>query len=575
MMMILLLLTGLFSTTSWCIDQPITKHPRVIEVEMMLSREAMIFLQQRIPNGQVYVNVDIDPLRRNAGVKNEQLPYFYSEDEVGDEWDALDTPIVMLLSRIKRATIKVEVPASITDPELADLKEKLYEQLKLIPIRDMITIQRKAAPVKPTADNKDYTLYYFIAGMAGLIFLGLFLSLRFGSKGTVAATGTASAAQGSSSASAPISPRSNNNNNNNNGSKSSGNASGNVNSKINGDINFKDSLRAADMLKEKLNNVVNSPIFPLLSDMLILDELAEKSLSSFGSFVFEMPRKNQQKIFFRGRSDKWFRGYIEASSVDMDCFVAVEKMLRNRNASGSEKWEDLLIQVWRLGAEAPMFLKQISMEDSFTILSYLPKSFSVPTAKKAFPGAWARILGSREHNPIEDETKIEDYFERTLSLKPFFSFKSIDEYKKDLELVNYLRTTSIKDEEEIYESLSSESQVHNIRPPFYSIFKSEPEDFKHLFEQFELYDWAVAAINSPRDYMKRITSELDEKKKYIFSTYLKQLDETQVSLQEQIDLRDEMANKYRQIMVHKKTAVKAGNEETKEDEANENTLRAA
>ena len=75
--------------------------------------------------------------------------------------------------------------------------------------------------------------------------------------------------------------------------------------------------------------------------------------------------------------------------------------------------------------------------------------------------------------------------------------------------------------------------------------------------------------------MKIITSELDEKKKYIFSTYLKQLDETQVSLQEQIDLREEMANKYRQIMVHKKTAVKAGNEETKEDEANENTLRAA
>jgi hypothetical protein len=380
LMILLLMFASLFSVTSWSFDQQITKHPKVIEVEMMLSKEAMNFLQQRIPNGQVYVNVDIDPLRRNAGVKNEQLPYFYSEDEVGDEWDALDTPIVMLLSRIKRATIKVEVPASITDPELADLKEKLYEQLKLIPIRDMITIQRKAAPVKPVADNKDYTLYYFIAGMGGLIFLGLFLSLRFGTKGTVAATGTASAAQGPSSASAPISSRSNNNNN---GTKSSGNASGNVNSKINGDINFKDSLRAADMLKEKLNNVVNSPIFPLLSDMLILEELADKSLSSFGAFVFEMPRKNQQKIFFRGRSDKWFRGYIEASSVDLDCFVAVEKMLRNRNASGSEKWEDLLIQVWRLGAEAPMFLKQISMEDSFTILSYLPKSFAVPTAKKA------------------------------------------------------------------------------------------------------------------------------------------------------------------------------------------------
>ena len=114
---LLYLIVTLLSASAFGQDQFMSKHPRVIEVEMMITKEAMTFLQQRIPSAPVYVNVDIEPLRRNAGVKNEQLPYFYSEDEVGDEWDSLDTPIVLLLSRIKKANIIVEVPSSTSDLE--------------------------------------------------------------------------------------------------------------------------------------------------------------------------------------------------------------------------------------------------------------------------------------------------------------------------------------------------------------------------------------------------------------------------------------------------------------------------
>ncbi len=567
----LFLISTLFtSVASWAQDQAMGKHPKVIEVEMLISKQAMTFLQQRIPTGPVYVNVDVEPLRRNAGVKSEQLPYFYSEDEVGDEWDVLDTPMVLLLSRIKKATIKVEVPNNTTDFELSDLKEKLYEQLKLIPGRDSITIDRKAFVAKPTTESKDYSLYYFIAGMALITFGGLFVILRFGVKHHGAPASASAPASTSSSATAGMPARAHAS-----GGKSTFQASGLVNSKVNGDINFKDSLRAADMLKEKLHGVINAPIFPLLSDLLILEELSEKSLSSFGAFVFEMPRKHQQKVFFRGRSEKWFRGYVEAASVDMDCFLAVEKMLRSRNATGSEKWEELLVQVWRLGDEAPLFLKQIPAEESFTILGHMPKAFSVPTAKKAFPGGWARILESKEYSAMEDEDKLADYVERTLQLKPYFSFKSIDEYKKDLELVDYLRTTSIKDEEDIYESLSSESPIHNLRPPFYAVLKAEPEDFKEIFSQFDLSDWATVVINSPRDYLKRITNELDEKKKYLFSSYLKQLDENPVSAKEQIELREEMGKRFHQLMLSKSMNKNNTNKKDKEDDNNDNNSQAA
>jgi hypothetical protein len=566
------LLSLLLTLTSsvWSQDQGfVEKHPKVIEMEIMLTKEASTFLQRRIPTEQFYVNVDVTPLRRVQAGKDEQLPYFYSEDEVGDEWDAIDTPLVLLLSRIKKATIKVEVPDHLSDTEIGDLREKLYEQLKLISGRDTINIERKVMAIsKPANLNNDYSLYYFITGIALVIFFGLFLSIKHSTKN---ATGASSAATNSPPAQAtPSMPM----RSSSSASLKMNSGSMTTNSKVNGDINFKDSIRAADALREKLHGVVNAPVFPLLSDMLILEELSEKSLSSFGAFVFEMPRKHQQKIFFRGRSDKWFKGYVEASSVDMDCFLAVEKMLRSRHVAGSEKWEELLVQVWRLADEAYLFLKQIPADEAFNLLAHLPKSFAVPAAKRSYPGGWARVLEPIDYKPIDDEAKVEDYLQRTLQLKPYFSFKSIDEYKRVLELVDYLRATNIKDEEEIYESLSFDSPIFNIRPPFYVIFKAEHEDFKFIHDQFQMEDWAIALFNSPRDYMKKVTNELDDKRRYIFSMVLKQLDENHPTQIEQSDLREEIAKVFKTYMTNKKMH-KAEISEQKGSEVNEKDLPAA
>lgn len=273
-------------------DQNFSKNPKVIEVEMHLTKEATAFLQQRLPNEQVFVNVEVDPLRRKSGDKSEQLPYFYSEDDSADEWDAIDTPMIILLSRIKKANIKIEIPNTIGENETADLKEKLFQHLKLIPGRDSINVEKKASISKPLS-SKDFTTYYFAAAIAVFSIISMFFIIRYGLKAFPQNNAGAENAQAAASAPAAAMPSM---------SKSSGpakpmNASTIYNSKVNGDINFKDSIRAADLLKEKLHGVVNSPVFPLLSDMLILEELANKSLNSFGAFVFEMPRKHQQKVF--------------------------------------------------------------------------------------------------------------------------------------------------------------------------------------------------------------------------------------------------------------------------------------
>jgi hypothetical protein len=540
----------IFSTmSSLALAQDSTeKNPKVIEMEIMLTKEATNFLKQRIPTEPFYVNVEVTPLRRGLGSKNEQLPYFVNEDAIGDEWDSLDTPLVLLRARIKRAEVKVELPDTLSENDIGDLRNKLYEQLKLIPGRDPINITKKASTIAPPPQAKDYTLYYFMTGLSVIIFAGLFISLKFGPK-PQEKTGAANAsAAAPTMVAAPPMPTRSSSPMTFNGAESSKRGPG-------GDISFNDNIRVVEIVKEKMHGVINASNFPLLSDMLALDELCEKSLGSFGAFIFEMPRKNQQKVFFRARSDKWPKGYIEATTVGMDCYVIVQKMLRNRTASGPEKWEELLVQIWRLSNEAHLFLKYIPIDDAFAILAHLPKSFSLPIAKKTYPGGWARVLETREYTPIEDEAKLTDYLDRAMQLKPYFSFKTIDDYKKDLELVDYVKNATVKDEEEIYESLSPDSHLISIRPPFYVILKSSEEDFKYVFNQYSLSDWAIAVFNAPRDYIKKIRAELDDKKRYIFSTYLKELDETPPALGQQGSLREEIANTFKTHMIQKTAQV--------------------
>lgn len=545
--------------------QTADKLPKVIEMEMFLTNEATKFLESRIVSDKkIFVKASVDPILRNKDDNNdkEDLPYFISEDDtVLDEWKVLETPIIVLLSRIKKANITVEIQADLTDSEYMDLKDKLYEHLKLVPLRDNIEFIKK--PLIKNY-NKDYTTYIFgfiltLMGLIGLYFV-LKLSNRHNAKESNSTTNTAS--------NLPAPAISIPNNVNNSKSSFKNISSGSFNSKVQGDINFKDSIRAADMLKEKLHVIVNAQVFPTLSDMIVLEELANKKIDSFGAFLSEMTKKSQQKVFFKAPTDKWFKGFLEAGTVDLDCFMAVEKMIRLRGSQNFvEKNEELLIAVWRLGEEDSVkFFKNIDKEDAFTILSQLPKQMSVPCAKKSFPGGWARILENEEYKEIDLE-KMDKYIAQTLEIKPYFNFKSIDEYKKDLELIEYLKRASLIDEEEIYESLKSTSHLFDIRPPFYKIFKADEDLLKDFVNQFELNQWAIVLFNAPKNYVSLIKNCFDEKKKYLFSNYMKHLDENEFDYQIQNNIRENMAKIYYQnqknILLFKKN--NKGNENNEND----------
>lgn len=249
------------------------KLPKVIEMEMFLTNEASKFLESRIVSDKkIFVKASVEPVLRNKNDNNEKedLPYFISEDDtVLDEWKVLETPIIVLLSRIKKANLTIEIQADLTDSEYMDLKDKLYEHLKLVPLRDNIDFIKK--PLIKNS-NRDYPLYGFgtILTIFGLI--GLYFVLKLSNKNHTKEI-SPSATATPNMAVQPMSMPSGGNNQKNSYKNIS---SGSFNSKVQGDINFKDSIRAADMLKEKLHVIVNAQVFPTLSDMLVLEELANK-----------------------------------------------------------------------------------------------------------------------------------------------------------------------------------------------------------------------------------------------------------------------------------------------------------
>lgn len=541
-------------------DEMLGKHPRVIEMEMMLNNEAANFFQRRFPNEPFSVNTEVIPLRRlKSSASGERLPYYTSDEEIIDEWDSPEFTLENLFSRIKQVNLKVDVPHHFSDEQIQDVKDRLIPFLKLIPGRDVIAVERK--DIGTISKDKSSTLWYVLAASL-FILASFYMMLTFFSKSFKAHQDQKTQTNNGANSSIPSAPSVSMptpSSSNDQMQKSS----------LQGDINFRDPTKTLEIIQNKIKDLTGHGHFPNLLDMVCLEELAEKSSSHFGALIYEFPAEYQEKIFSRGRMQSWYKGYTQPSSINNDCLSCLDQMARRRQTSGNHQWEELLIQVWRLKHEAVRFLKQIPQEDAFAILFKLPKNFSVPVAKKAFPGAWAKILGNKETEAIKDDIKIKNYINIASQINPYFDYKSVDRFRKDLELIAFLRTASLKDEEEIYESVDEQSIVHQLRPPFYKIFKNSSDSIKMMIDHFSLDQWALALLNAPREYIREVFNNLDDKKKFLFSAYLKQFDERVPHPEAQGEIKEKIAAHFESLMKIKENQKKNKDNNQQSDQDDE------
>lgn len=166
-------MTFLFSFQSlWAVD----KHPRVAELEDKIKKDADSYLEARFPGLPFSVTVSIDPLRRsfnsNYNPKGEVLPYYaLDEENIQDEWDDPTVTLYSLINRVKKIYVTVQVPESLNEEELAEVKISLSQVLRLLPARDTIEITKRKWTLMPNL----MTYALSVIGIILLLLLGMFI----------------------------------------------------------------------------------------------------------------------------------------------------------------------------------------------------------------------------------------------------------------------------------------------------------------------------------------------------------------------------------------------------------------
>ncbi len=527
MKFILCILVSLFSFSAFS-QAPQLDHPRVIELEDKMVKEASSYFARRYPGEPFFIQVKIQPLRRvpvkgNNGEEN--LPYHDADsEEIVDEWDDPTTSLSFLRNRVIKVFIDVSVPLNFEEQKLADIKQELSVYLRLIPYRDEVKIEKKLKVSEQATPNY---IFYIVGGFIGAaILLGLMMRWSVGSIKTP--NNISNAPQGIPTPSMPSATAQ--------ASARSGKTD------VQGDVTFHDPIKTLDIVHIKLNQIEQSKTFPTLKDVIALDSLCQGNPVNLGSLIFEFSQESQKTIFKMGRNTNWLQAFSSSGMINQTCMKTLDVMTRERDFCANDRdWEDLLIQVWRLGDKAVNFFKTIDSEHAFIILNLVPKSFSLEIAKKAYPGSWGKLLENRNANVVIDPKIIKDYLRKALEIEPWFQVKMLENYKKDKELLSYLDRVNVEDEKDIYDTLQADSFILKVRPAFFKVFELEEDKLKIVVDTFPIEKWALVLINSSRNYIRIVSEKLDDKKKMVFSTHLKRIDQVGVNFDEQNHWKNLMA----------------------------------
>lgn len=513
---------------AWAQNGPV-KHPRVAEVEERLRDEASRYFSRRFPGEPFFVKVEINPLRRDmiSGRKTESLPYFdYESEESVDEWDDPKTPIAFLRHRVTKVTIEISVPEKFSDTRASGIKDELSIYLKLLPFRDEIRVEKK---LKDTTPLVPFYVYPLVIGLLISALAGGFIIRSGFSKMKTQNAGAGAAAAAAPAMAMPTSSRSRDEGNKKNSTA------------VSGDISFHDPIKTIDIVHLKMDQISKSGTFPTLNDLMSLHAMGAALPERLGALLCEMPGDWQKTLFPLGHGQEWLEAFSHPGQIDHECLMALDRLGKERSYVGGDRvWEDLLIQLWRMGEKSIPLFKKIQQDHAFLILNALPKSLSLGVAKKAFPGAWGRLLENKPGQVLISPQVLNDYMSQALAIEPRFEWKLLENYRKDRELLQYLDRVSIDDEKDVYQTLADDSFVLRVRPGFYRVFEQEEEQWKQFVAGFPLEKWALVAMNSSRSYIRQITEALDDKQRVVFSQYLKMLDQG-FSAEEQISWRKTMA----------------------------------
>lgn len=239
----------------------------------------------------------------------------------------------------------------------------------------------------------------------------------------------------------------------------------------------------------------------------------------------ELPIAKQKEVFSYSYSPAWLSAFTEPGELGSQSLILLDQLCRIQYDSNTQESERLIMLVWRHEMERVAFLRNIPKEEAFWILKEMPSSIAVPTARSAFPGAWAALLDpSFKPNPIP-KNRVKELTEILLKSKPLNDFSALEGYRQEKDLLDYLLVASLSEEKDIYGAISPDSYLWQVRPPFYQVLESSLEEIKQIFDRVTLDEWALALFNVSRDHRRPIESLFNSKQKFLFLSKMRTIDQ--------------------------------------------------
>lgn len=557
-----LLLVGVFFTLP--LTAQVVKHPRTFQLERSLQTDIEQSLKLLLMDKPFSVSVMIDPLRRaSANSEKSSLPLLDIHDNVSDEWDDPNRFDYELLARVNRISVTANVPEQLSKSQVEDIKDLIRKKLPYVEGRDLIQIEQKALMTEESQPQ----YYKWIAILGGLGLFGLAIVNLFTN---LIATNRLSKAIKSikidvanNSAGASLSAPTNKNNQPH--LRDQNRISG-------GDLQLHDTLKMSELIHELVISLDNKQAFPVLQDMILLEDEIKKHPNSVGALINSFPDHLRDRVFAYSRSQDWFKVLFDGGILDAKSFEIMNRLVKHVRSSESYPLEQLILRCWAAQDKLSDFLRQIDGEDSIKILRMLPKGLSVSLGREVIPGRWAVLLDKKEDKSLRDfpELKIHQYLKKLNEVQPLRDSTVLESYKKDLELIDYLRTLDPIVEKEVYLAAGSNSVLSQLRSPFYPVLEANPEDLKGFVAMISVEDWALSLFNVPKTARLNIEKCFSDRQKFMLIDVLKKLDRSTASDQERMSVaRDQigaMWEGYRQTEL--------ANKPTKEDQ-NETQNHAA
>jgi len=526
------------------------KHPRVIEMERQMTKDALDFLKSRFPDYPVIVTVSIDPIFRVERQKkqgSENLPYFrIEEEEIVDEWDDPSISNSFLLNRVKKIALNVSAPGHISDDEVAEIKQSLFLNLNLIPARDSIEILKRSWGKQKEPEFDPFKYIWFGLGFFVFFFGGILLSIWTPIRQIVKVLKDGVASTKSNNADTggvgTVVAMQNWKANAGGGQDESRKES----SSATGDMRFNDPIKIQSAIALIIGQLSHSESFPCLDDMVVFDDICKEKHSLLGALLMEFPIEIREKIFSLSYGNHWLEALTKPGVIDITLYEIVHKLNRIPRTNNDLTWQKLLIYVWRLNDRRGEFLRDLDQSEAFTILYYLPKALALKTAREMYPGSWAILLDPKFQPKSISEERVKLLSEGAIKIYELRNMSQVERFKQDKDLITFLRTVDVTTEKEIYTASTKDSIIHQMRPPFYKIFEANKDDLKEFVPTIPVSDWALVLSNVNASIRKLIDVHFQKKQKIRFFELLTQFEASNMDPEVIGTVRDRLALMFNQ-----------------------------